>query len=649
MPTNNQPLSPQGYNLGGEPYNTNPFWSEPTPAPPEYHGIPAGGNPGQVLTKKSYADYDAGWEDPTGGGEGGTDDYNDLINKPAIGGKTLTGDKTLEELDIASADELRRIDQELEGQIAAEQYDRAQADKDLEHGIGANATAIQELQCQFDGGREGQVWTKTGADTQGWRDPQGGGGGGTGEDGGYYTPSVSEGGELTWQPSKVGMPSVPASNVRGPAGPAGETGPAGPAGETGPAGPAGPAGETGPTGAQGPEGATGPAGPQGPAGPTGPEGPKGDTGDTGPAGPAGPEGPKGDTGDPGPQGPAGPTGPEGPKGDTGDTGPQGPAGPTGPKGDTGDTGPQGPAGPTGPKGDTGDTGPQGPAGPTGPKGDTGDTGPQGPTGPTGPEGPKGDDGGYYQPTVSDSGILTWQASRTGMPGISSANIRGPQGIQGIQGPTGPEGPKGDTGGTGPQGPKGDTGDPGAAATVRVGTVSTLPAGSVATVTNRGTTSAAILDFGIPQGAQGPKGDPGESGGGGSVNLIFETFSISGLTNVEQDRGTLYATIPASSVPTRLKSIADKIVAVEVQTGFRLSSGINSFIAGWGMKSAGYLGNALSFNTAGFDEFYNLMAFGSGNHIWLVDGADSDIRYSFYGTIPQGITAVSLTIRVCAIE
>ena len=260
---------------------------------------------------------------------------------------------------------------------------------------------------------------------------------------------------------------------------------------TGPQGPAGPQGETGPQGSQGPQGPEGPAGPQGPKGDTGPQGPAGAEGATGPQGPQGETGatgqsanisigtvttlsagsnatvvnsgtsmdavldfgiPQGATGAIGPQGPQGP---KGPKGDTGDTGPQGP------KGDTGDTGPQGPkgdTGPQGPKGDTGDTGPQGP------KGDTGDTGPQGPKGDTGDTGPQG-----------------------------------PQGPKGDTGDTGPQGPKGDTGATGPQGA---TGPAGTSATIAVGTVTTLPAGSSATVTNSGTSSSAIFDFGIPKGESG---------------------------------------------------------------------------------------------------------------------------------------------------
>ena len=242
---------------------------------------------------------------------------------------------------------------------------------------------------------------------------------------------------------------------------------------------------------------TGPAGPQGPQGETGPQGPQGPQG---PEGPAGPQGPKGDTGAQGPAGAEGAAGPQGPQGETGATGqsanisvgtvttlsagseatvvnsgtsmdavldfgiPQGAKGDTGPQGPQGETGATGATGPQGPKGDTGDTGPQGPQGETGPQG------PQGETGATGPQGPKGDTG--------------------------ATGPQGPQGETGATGATGPQGPQGETGATGPAG---------SSATIAVGTVTTLSAGSNATVTNSGTSSSAVFDFGIPQ---GPKGDAG---------------------------------------------------------------------------------------------------------------------------------------------
>ena len=55
---------------------------------------------------------------------------------------------------------------------------------------------------------------------------------------------------------------------------------------------------------------------------------------------------------------------------------------------------------------------------------------------------------------------------------------------------------GQPGEDGPQGPAGPAG------TVTVGTTTTLPAGSDATVVNRGTPQAAVLDFGIPKGVDG---------------------------------------------------------------------------------------------------------------------------------------------------
>jgi hypothetical protein len=301
-----------------------------------------------------------------------------------------------------------------------------------------------------------------------------------------------------------------------------------------PQGAVGPQGPTGPQGITGPQGSVGPAGPQGLKGDTGAQGIqglKGDKGDQGIQGTQGIQGLKGDTGAQGPQGIQGLTGPQGLKGDKGDTGDtvsiKGsvanaaalPAGATlndmyitqddgnghiwdgnawinvgqikGPKGDTGA---QGVAGPTGPQGIQGIDGPQGP------KGDIGLTGPQGiqgVAGPTGPQGLKGDQGDKGD--KGDQGI---------------------QGIQGIDGPVGPKGDKGDQGIQGPQGVQGATGAAGTngadglAATISVGTVTSVAAGGTPTVTNTGTTTAAILNFGLvtgATGAQGPQGDPGPKG------------------------------------------------------------------------------------------------------------------------------------------
>ena len=59
-------------------------------------------------------------------------------------------------------------------------------------------------------------------------------------------------------------------------------------------------------------------------------------------------------------------------------------------------------------------------------------------------GGQGVPGGYYIPSVNASGVLSWQASQSGMPTVQSANIRGPQGSTGPQGPAGANGADGYT-------------------------------------------------------------------------------------------------------------------------------------------------------------------------------------------------------------
>lgn len=92
--------------------------------------------------------------------------------------------------------------------------------------------------------------------------------------------------------------------------------------------------------------------------------------------------------------------------------------------------------------------------------------------------------------------------------IAEKGEQGEQGEQGIQGVQGEKGDKGDTGATGETGPAGQDG---LSATIQVGTVNTLPAGSNATITNSGNETNAIFNFGIPKGEKGAKGDKGDTG------------------------------------------------------------------------------------------------------------------------------------------
>lgn len=266
-----------------------------------------------------------------------------------------------------------------------------------------------------------------------------------GENGVTYTPNVSPDGTLTWS-NDGGLSNPSPVNILGPRG------------------------EVGPKGDKGDVGPTGPQGPEGPRGPQGLPGERGATGETGAPGLTGPQGPRGEAAYTFEIGSV----------ISGDTASVRNTGSDGnvvldfvvPKGEVG------PRGATGPAGATGPIGPEGPIGPTGPQG------PQGPIGATGPEGPKGDKGDTAL-TLSIGSVTEGDTPSVTNGGTDTDII-----LDIVL-------------------PKGAVGAAGAAATVSVGTVTTLEAGQPATVTNSGTENAAVFNFGIPRGEAG-------SGGGGGV-------------------------------------------------------------------------------------------------------------------------------------
>lgn len=131
------------------------------------------------------------------------------------------------------------------------------------------------------------------------------------------------------------------------------------------------------------------------------------------------------------------------------------------------------------------------------KGERGEQGPQGLQGLPGAKGDKGDKGDAFKYTDFTAAQLAALKGPKGDTGDT-----GPRGEQGPQGATGPQGPNGDKGDTGPKGEKGDTG---AAASIKIGTVTTGAAGSNASVTNSGTASNVVLDFTLPRGEDGADG------------------------------------------------------------------------------------------------------------------------------------------------
>ena len=151
--------------------------------------------------------------------------------------------------------------------------------------------------------------------------------------------------------------------------------------------------------------------------------------------------------------------------------------------------------------------------------------------------------------------------------------------------------KGDTGAQGSAGPQGTTGT---AATITAGSVTTLAAGSPATVTNTGTSSAAIFSFGIPAGSAGATGATGaqgsagasgvvtvnapltDSGTAGSANIAIGTaatggvYGVTTLTDSTSSTSTTTAATPAS-----VKSSYDLAAAAVAADNFHLAQGFTA--------------------------------------------------------------------------
>ena len=124
---------------------------------------------------------------------------------------------------------------------------------------------------------------------------------------------------------------------------------------------------------------------------------------------------------------------------------------------------------------------------------------------------------------------------------------------------------------------GPTGASGAAATVTVGTVTTLAPGLAATITNSGTSNAAVLNFGIPQGATGAAGSSGSgsSTASGTFAAMYHTVSYAttyyavnstNASTVENGTGAttgVLAWVPLGCTATQLSVYSQQTNAITV--------------------------------------------------------------------------------------
>ena len=92
----------------------------------------------------------------------------------------------------------------------------------------------------------------------------------------------------------------------------------------------------------------------------------------------------------------------------------------------------------------------------------------------------------------------------------------------------------------------NSGPAGTAATVSIGTVSTGSPGSSASVTNSGTSSAAVLNFTIPAGATGATGANGPQGPTGNVGTVTVTNGNGATGTASVSGSTLTINFPTGS-------------------------------------------------------------------------------------------------------
>jgi hypothetical protein len=334
---------------------------------------------------------------------------------------------------------------------------------------------------------------------------------------------------------------------------------------------------------------------------------------------------------------------------------------------------------------------QGPAGPVGATGSAGSPGAAGATGATGPAGPQGPPvsflGGWLVGTsysvgsvvgFGGSSYVALTANGGREPDLSPTfwAVLAQAGTAGATGATGSPGPAGAPGAVGvtyrgtwvaatayhandvvvfngatylgamtslgsepdvspaqwavlaQNGVVGATGPSGAAATLSVGTVTTGAAGSQAVVTNSGTTSAAVLNFTIPQGAPGANGG-GTGGGGGTsgipfaslyhaVSFNFSFYSVNSANSAASETESVLTWVPAGCAATQLSvfSRQSNTINVKLREGTPGSMADTALVCSVAPGSACTVSGNVTVAAGNFVDFSVSGASGSAVGVWM---------------------------------
>ena len=155
---------------------------------------------------------------------------------------------------------------------------------------------------------------------------------------------------------------------------------------------------------------------------------------------------------------------------------------------------------------------------------------------------KGDTGATG--AVGSEGTVTIGTTTTGSAGGNASVTNSGTSSEAVLNFTLPKGASGAAGVQGAQGITGATGDAGDNATIAIGTITTLPEDSNATVFNAGTDTAAVLNFGLPMGQTGAQGTFRWKG-------AYNNSYVYGVNDVVYYNGSSYVCIQGTlnNIPT----------------------------------------------------------------------------------------------------
>ena len=205
-------------------------------------------------------------------------------------------------------------------------------------------------------------------------------------------------------------------------------------------------------------------------------------------------------------------------------------------------------------------------------------------------------------------------------------------------------------GHGDAGEQGPQGDPGSAATIGVGSTTTVAPGSAAVVSNVGNSNAAIFDFYIPRGSDGTDGVDGRAA---TVQVVSTTTVAPGSAAVVSNVGTENAAELAFYIPRGSKGDPGNAATMAVRYTSTLSPGAEAVVSNVGTTSEAILDFYIPRGSDGIDgvdgraatvSVVSTIGVDPGSAASVINsGTENAAELAFY--IPRGSKGDAATIEV----